>query len=374
MSGGANGRPRARVELVWVAEEMRNVGGSEYMTALFTSLLEEAGLHVRLVAPAGALRAWTGRAERSGAEIIFANGGGCQSTSLCEAARRVCRERPPAAVQFTPVGKACGLWCADAFPGVPVIAWEPTGMSPACNWMPPDLEEILRRLDGLIVLTESAAGEAHRRFGYQGRLAVVPNTIAAPPAELSPRTGSPPVVTCVSRLAPEKGVDLAIHSFALFQRSNPGAELHLWGHGEDEERLRELAVMLQLERSVKFRGVFEPFDEIDRVAAGTNIAILSSFFEGMPVALMEMAARGVPIVASRTSGAEAVLGANYPWLSPVGDTAAMARHLEILACSNGAWHETHRRLLAEWPARFCPHKSVARLTEFYASVLGPLPC
>jgi hypothetical protein len=98
MSGPAGAWRPKRSELVWVVEELCNVGGSEYMTVLFSSLLENAGVHVRVVAPPAANPVWTARLERSGSEIILADEGSSAQVALCDAARRTCKSRPPHAV------------------------------------------------------------------------------------------------------------------------------------------------------------------------------------------------------------------------------------------------------------------------------------
>lgn len=236
------------------------------------------------------------------------------------------------------------------------------------------MKQRLRELDGLLVLNPDAALHAWEHYTFRGDVTILANTLVSVPATVTARQHDGLVVGCISRLSAEKGLEFLLAAFALLLERCPRATLRLWGEGEDQQRLDNLARMLGIEASVDFAGGFEPFGGIDEVAASADVFVLSSLFEGAPVALLELAARGRPLVASATSGARWVCGQAYPWLTAVGDTRAMADALAEALNGQG------RKLLGEqlrerFEQQFAPARALATLNAAYARVLaaGPRP-
>ena len=317
-------------DLLWIVEELGSIGGVEYMTTVYASELARAGHRVRLLAPRNALSCWTSRLEQSGVQLIRSPANLYDKRDLSEHARVICETDPPTLIQFLPLGDACVAWCKDRDTRTAAIAWEPTDLSDRCWWLPSNASNWVHGLDALIVLTDSAVLEARRRLDYPGHIATIPNAVFPAPLTVRPQPKKTPVVTCISRLSSEKAVEFAIAAFSLYRQRQPDARLHIWRDGPEKERLVLLTRMLGVGDHVSFCGTYEPIEGIDAVAESTTVCLLASLFEGMPIALIETALRGVPIVASRTVGAEAVLGADYPWLSPIGDTRSIADHLVAL--------------------------------------------
>lgn len=61
-----------------------------------------------------------------------------------------------------------------------------------------------------------------------------------------------------------------------------------------------------------------------------NIGVFSSVHEGLPNAILEYMAVGLPVVATRIHGAVDALGADYPYLSEAGNAMEMASQLRYL--------------------------------------------
>lgn len=112
-------------------------------------------------------------------------------------------------------------------------------------------------------------------------------------------SGSGPHLLAVGRLSREKGYDLLIEALATVRAQFPEAELVIAGAGHEEAALRRLCAELRLDGAVKFAGRVErPYDYF----AGATLFALSSRYEGMPNALVEAAAGGLPLVATPASG------------------------------------------------------------------------
>jgi glycosyltransferase involved in cell wall biosynthesis len=113
-------------------------------------------------------------------------------------------------------------------------------------------------------------------------------------------------VSCVGRLAPEKGQEHLLRALALLERDRRPVSCTFVGAGGDRRRLERIAAALRL-TGVVFRGGLGS-DGVRRVLADSDAMVLPSVrlpsgrTEGLPVALMEAMSMAVPVVASRVAG------------------------------------------------------------------------
>ncbi|WP_078428919.1 glycosyltransferase family 4 protein [Alkalihalobacterium alkalinitrilicum] len=96
-----------------------------------------------------------------------------------------------------------------------------------------------------------------------------------------------------------KNQQLLIRSLALVQDYMPNAKLLLAGEGALQESCKQLVKQLGIEHMVVFLGFRK---DIDQILPMCDIAVGSSFREGLPVNIMEAMACGLPIVASKNRG------------------------------------------------------------------------
>lgn len=132
----------------------------------------------------------------------------------------------------------------------------------------------------------------------------------------------------VGRLVPIKHADLLIRAFAEVYGRQPRARLLVVGDGECRVDLERLVGELNLTRSVRFIGW--QTNLID-VYGAMDVVALTSRNEGTPVALIEAAAAGKAIVATRVGGVPDVVETERTGLLvPDDDLAALASALERL--------------------------------------------
>lgn len=193
------------------------------------------------------------------------------------------------------------------------------------------------------------------------RIAILPNpvdidAIQTCAAESACRWSGPgPHLLYVGRLAPEKGVDLLLEAFASVLRRMPTANLTLAGVGSEGAHLREQARFLGLGETVRFLG-YTPVPAA--YYAGASLFVLPSRHEGMPNALLEAAAGGLPIVTTPASGGllELVQGQPGVWLANDVSATALA---ETLAAALDAIHPGQRFEHA-WIHAFGLDQAIAR--------------
>lgn len=179
---------------------------------------------------------------------------------------------------------------------------------------------LYRRADRVICQSSAMAEDLARELGMdREELTVLPNPIdlerirAASNAPRA-RIGPGPHLLAVGRLVPAKGFDLLIEALAVVRESFPGADLIIAGAGPEEKALKSLCRSRHLEAAVSFAGYVDP---VYPFFAGTTLFVLSSRYEGMPNALLEAAAAGLPLVATPSSGGVTDLLSGRPgtWLA-----------------------------------------------------------
>jgi glycosyltransferase involved in cell wall biosynthesis len=188
---------------------------------------------------------------------------------------------------------------------------------------------LYRRSDRVICQSRAMAEDLAREAGIgRGQIVVLPNPvdlegIRAASSSPSLWRGAGPHLLAVGRLSGEKGFDLLVNALVAVRQRFPETDLILAGAGREERALRELCRSLGLETAVHFAGhVGRPYD----LYQGATLFVLSSRHEGMPNALLEAAAAGLPLVATPASGGVVDLLRNRPgaWLAPEISAEALA--------------------------------------------------
>jgi glycosyltransferase involved in cell wall biosynthesis len=132
----------------------------------------------------------------------------------------------------------------------------------------------------------------------------------------------------VARLAPEKGHYGLLQAF-LQAHYVADCELVLVGDGPERENLERDVKSLGLDKFVTFKGAL-PEEETLREIAASDILVLASFMEGLPVVLMEAMALGKPVIAPNLAGIpDLVLDQENGWLFHPADWDHLADQLEI---------------------------------------------
>jgi len=198
-----------------------------------------------------------------------------------------------------------------------------------------------RHVHRFFCLTEDLAAEVGScRIVPRAKLRVITNGIdlsrfdeSAEKETLRRSLGLPvgiPLVGTIGRLAEVKSQDVLIRALARVRGQRPDVELVIVGDGPLKQNLQTLTDRLGMRSSVHFVG-YRPNPE-DYLCA-LDVFALSSSAEGMPQTVMEAAAAGVPIVATRVGGLpEIIEHGKTGLLCPPGNDAELASGLlQLLA-------------------------------------------
>ncbi|MDM8569334.1 glycosyltransferase family 4 protein, partial [Thiotrichales bacterium HSG1] len=108
-------------------------------------------------------------------------------------------------------------------------------------------------------------------------------------------------ILCVGRLVPDKGQLILIRAIAKLIAKGYKIRLHLIGDGPDRINLETEVERLKLSEQIIFTGAVNQ-DQILKFYANSDIFILASFAEGLPVVLMEAMAMEIPCVTTNITG------------------------------------------------------------------------
>lgn len=128
----------------------------------------------------------------------------------------------------------------------------------------------------------------------------------------------------VGRMVPAKGHAYLLDAFASVASRVPGAELRIAGYGELEEQLRAQIQRLGLGERVTIFKVTGA--EVAAFYRDLDVFVFSSVNEGLPLAILEAMACGLPAVATTVGGVpEVAPEGKVAWYCRPADAADLAR-------------------------------------------------
>jgi glycosyltransferase involved in cell wall biosynthesis len=176
-----------------------------------------------------------------------------------------------------------------------------------------------------------------------------------------------PLVGSVARLAPPKDIETLVRAFAQLMGDRPAARLVLVGDGPRRDDIEALVASLGMEERVVLAGTRR---DVAEVLPAFDVLVLSSLHEGLPRAIVEAMASGVPVVATAVGGIpEIVRDEETGLLVPVGDATAMGAAISRLLddpALGSSLAASARSLVAE----FDVGEMVSRTVALYDELIG----
>jgi len=216
----------------------------------------------------------------------------------------------------------------------------------------------------LLYLSEADLGLMRSHGLYRSTPAtlvrIVTPRLAHPSGSWAHRRGAP--IVAVANHYPNKGLDVLLRAFASVTSSLPETELVLVGDGPERQALERLARELDLTR-VRFLGRVADPTTLVRDAA---VFVLPSRKEGLPLALLEALALGVPAVSTRVGAVSEVVSSDEVEIVPPEDPEALGVALvSVVRDEERARRLSTRGRLAA--ARFVSEASIDPVLAAYRS-------
>jgi glycosyltransferase involved in cell wall biosynthesis len=166
-----------------------------------------------------------------------------------------------------------------------------------------------------------------------------------------------PVIVFVGRLEPQKGHRVLLDAMPVVRSAFPQVHLICAGEGSLRGDLERQVSAIGLLETVKFIGY--PNDVRDWLAIA-DLTVLPSFYEGLPVTLIESLAAGKAVVATAVDGTpEVIINGETGLTVPPGDQDALAAAICLLLSDD----VLRRRLAANGRAHVLDAFSVQRMVE-----------
>lgn len=247
--------------------------------------------------------------------------------------------RPDACLAF--FGIPCGpaAWALRALRGVPYVVslrggdvpgFQPYDLAGYHRLTGPLIRFLWREAAAVVANSEGLAALARRSAGAVP-IRMIPNGVDTARFRSSGRTGreGPARLLFVGRVVRQKGLDVLLDALALLP-GDAAFELTVVGDGPLREALAGQARRLGLEGRVSFAGWLGR-EAMPGVFDRADVFVFPSRDEGMPNAVLEAMASGLPVVATRISGnEELVVDGETGFLAQPDAPAALAGALSRL--------------------------------------------
>lgn len=192
--------------------------------------------------------------------------------------------------------------------GVPTVYTEHGTISDWGSLWEENAPDILQNADVIACVSDRVKRSLYEYIPEDTPVEIAPHIIADPGRErqISPARdagSSTPFIRliCIARLCEEKGGGYLIRAMRQVVDREPDVHLTMAGDGPDRVKLERLAADLGIEEKVTFYGRFAP-EELASLMHETDIVILPSLTEGLPLTIVEAMAFSKTIVATSVGG------------------------------------------------------------------------
>ena len=249
--------------------------------------------------------------------------------------------RPDVVIAFFGVPSGAAAWCANLISGIPyyislrggdVPGFRPYDFALYHKLIAPLLRSIWRRSLGLVA-NSSGLRDLAAAFDKDVPILVIPNGVDLEHFKPMDRDWENPQILFVGRLVFQKGLDILFK--ALKDLKDQPWKLAVVGDGPERETLQSMVQAYGISDRVKFECWLGGNALLNQLQ-NANLFVFPSRHEGMPNAVLEAMACGLPVIASHIAGnEELVIDGENGLLVPAEDSIAMRDALsELLGNSN----------------------------------------
>ena len=254
-------------------------------------------------------------------------------------------------------------------PSVYTVHMWPFGDAVPLSWrvVAPVCERLAARwCDRIITVSElGARNAAQYRIGTASQIVAILNGIAEHPARARLDHDSPLSCTMVARFTDFKDHDLLLRAFAKV----PGqARLKLVGDGKTLSAAKKLAAELGIRERVEFKGAR---CDVPEILAQTDVFVLASKTETLPISILEAMRAGLPVIASDVGGiSEEVVDGETGLLVPAGSVEELSNALQRLLADKQLRIAMGRAGRRRFERVFLADTMIERTQQLYQEVLA----
>ncbi len=204
-------------------------------------------------------------------------------------------------------------------------------------------------VNNIVAVSESLKRYLHRQKVAEHRVEVIPNAVPKRPLLQRPRPHSPWVIGICAMFRPRKGIEVLLGALSQMHRAEVPFRLRAVGYFQDpdyERSIKRRVEELGLSSAIQWCGFSH---DVYQELAEMDIFVLPSLFgEGLPLAILEAMAAGVPVVSTNVEGTpEAVRDEVDGLIVEPGKSAELATALTRIVRGEVDWQSlrssAHRR-------------------------------
>ncbi|HLJ17628.1 MAG TPA: glycosyltransferase family 4 protein [Bryobacteraceae bacterium] len=167
----------------------------------------------------------------------------------------------------------------------------------------------------------------------------------AEPRTYRPTSRTLRIASIGSMEQPYKGFDIAIDAVAICAQRGLGLQLVLVGDGRYRRDLEQRAARLGIRSKIRFTGMLASGSPVRAELDGADIFVLASRTEGLPRAMIEAMARGLPCIGSDAGGIPELLFTED--MFPPEDPGALAHKIQQIVTDTGRMNRMSERNLTK---------------------------
>lgn len=175
------------------------------------------------------------------------------------------------------------------------------------------------------------------------------------------------IIITVSRLHPVKNHALILDAFAAVKKCLLDTHLVIVGDGECRAILEEQTLKLKLQDSVHFLGVRK---DIPYLLNMSNVFVLASLTEGLPLSLIEACAAKVPVVITDTANQADFIKSNYTGIVTQATKVALAKGILTALKEEGSCKEMALRARRQVMEKYSLDAMVREYEKLYIKLLS----
>ncbi len=229
------------------------------------------------------------------------------------------------------------------------------------------IQTLLKESAGFIVLGDKW-NKAVKEIEPKTNTVVVSNTVHIP--DYTVEWKQPFTVLFMGVLIKRKGVADLINAIYLLNKENKlyNVRLVIAGSGAEEAELKAMCTQLGLDNYIEFAG-WTAGEKKEKLFRESQMLVLPSYNEGLPIAILEAISCGMPVVATNVGDiSSAVIDGENGYLIEPGDVLAIKKAIEKIVWDPEVFNKmvTASRQLAE--SGFSDEKYFSCINDLYKEI------